>query len=149
MRFKTGWHSIVVVIVRQPRKYRAKKKSGRLVKTDFQGRFTAKALRMYAIEFKNESKDSLILSVQGLWRSCGDGSLLSTASKWRREDMFGSRNEKRGFARNAECHRQSNGICFRVANAWQVLGNFCSRGEEKKIAAMDFSFSVEIRTDSF
>ena len=37
-----------------------------------------------------------------------------------------------------ECRRQSDGICFDLADAWQALGNICPRGGEWKVEAVRF-----------
>ena len=45
-------------------KYKDMKKSGRLTKMELQGLFTARVLRMYSTQLKNEQKDELLRIVK-------------------------------------------------------------------------------------
>ena len=63
-KFKTGWYSTIVAIVRRTLKYKDMKKNGRLTKMEIQGLCTAGALRMYSTELKNEQKHELLRIVK-------------------------------------------------------------------------------------
>ena len=162
MKFKTGWYSTIVAIVRQTEKFKAMKKSGRITKLEFPGRFTARALRMHATEVKNEAKVSLLSQLKdsgtlfpplvhkttfGLpghctWASISLRRWLTSEHSLEVETGRYERVKEREKRICKECHRQSNGICFDVADEWHALDNICPRGEEKKIATLEFLTSL-------